>query len=118
MPHQNEKWVPLADAAQRMYDELEGTDWRMTADKEPTTEARLNYMAMALAHHAPIEGRPPPSSSYKHIAPKEFDAGLIKGSGKYFQRHYESYLTFVDMRVREEDLLDALERMKAGKHKT
>ena len=106
------KWLTLPDAAQLMYDALQGTPWRAAADNEPTPEARLDYLATYLVKNTPIEGRSPPSSSHKRIPPGEFAAGVIKGGGRYFQRHYESYLTFVDMRVSDEDLQDTLERMK------
>ena len=108
------EWIPLSEAAQRLYDELDGTPWRTAADKEETVQARLDYMAIQLARYAPIEGRSPSSRSYRHIQPDEFNAGVIKSGGKYFQRDYESYLTFADMRVREDHLRDALQRMKAG----
>jgi len=108
----DEPWIPLAAAAQIMYDELAGTAWRAMADREASTEGRLNYMAACLVRNVPIEGRAPPSSTHKSIPSGDFDDGIIKGGGKYFQRYYESYLTFLDMRVRAEDLLDALERMK------
>jgi hypothetical protein len=111
--HQNVEWIPLPEAAQLMYDELDGTHWRREADGEPTLDARLDYMAIHLVRNAPIEGRSPSSSSYKPIASSEFNAGAFKSGGKYFQRDYESYLTFVDMRVRAGDLRDALQRMKA-----
>jgi hypothetical protein len=110
----NEKWISLTDASKIMYDELEGTVWRTMADKEATPEARLNYLAAHLARNAPIEGRSPPSRTYKPIASGDFDAGIIKGGGKYFQREYESYLTFLDMRIKEADLREALKRMKGG----
>ena len=111
--YQNVEWIPLSEAAQLMYDELDGTVWRTAADREPTHDARLDYMATHLVHNAPCEGRSPPSTSYQPVPAGEFKAGVIKGGGKYFQRYYESYLTFVDMRVRKEDLRDALKRMKA-----
>ena len=107
------KWLSLPDAAQVMYDELQGTRWRAEADGEATPEARLDYLATYLVKNTPIEGRSPPSSSHKRIPAGEFSSGVIKGGGRYFQRHYESYLTFVDMRVSEEDLRDTLERMRA-----
>jgi hypothetical protein len=111
---QNEKWISLTDASKIMYDELEGTVWRAMADKEATQEDRLNYLAAHLARNAPIEGRSPPSRGYKPIASGDFDAGIIKGGGKYFQREYESYLTFLDMRIKETDLREALKKMKGG----
>ena len=110
--HQEGQWIPLAAASQILYDELDGTMWRAMADRETTPEARLNYMASCLVRDVPIEGRTPPSSRYRNIPPVAFDAGIIKGGGKYFQRYYESYLTFLDMRVRGEDLREALQRMK------
>ena len=112
--YQSVEWIPLAEAAQLMYDELDGTVWRGAADWEPTREARLDYMATHLVQNAPIEGRSPPASSYQPVPARDFKAGVVKGGGKYFQRHYESYLTFVDMRVKKEDLREALKRLKAG----
>jgi len=111
---QNERWIPLTDASKIMYDELEGTVWRTMADKETTQEDRLNYMAAHLVRTAPIEGRSPPSRTYKRIASGDFNAGIIKGGGKYFQREYESYLTYLDMRIREADLRETLKKMKGG----
>ncbi len=113
--YQNEKWIPLREAAQILYNELDGTHWRTAADREDTPEARLDYMALHLVHNAPIDGRSPPSNAYKPIPPSEFDTGIFKGGGKYFQRYYESYLTYLDMRIRAEDLRDAVKKMKAGK---
>ena len=112
--YQNEKWIPLREAAQILYNELDGTHWRTAADREDTPEARLDYMALHLLQNAPIDGRSPPSNTYKPIPPGEFDAGLFKGGGKYFQRYYESYLTYLDMRIRAEDLRDAVKKMKAS----
>lgn len=111
---QSVKWITLPDAAQRMYDELQGTRWRTEADGEATPEARLDYLATYLVRNTPVEGRHPPSSTHKPIPRADFNAGVIKGGGRYFQRHYESFLTFVDMRVNEEDLRDTIESMKAG----
>jgi hypothetical protein len=113
--YQNGKWIPLREAAQILYNELDGTHWRTAADREDSPEARLDYMALHLVHNAPIDGRSPPSNTYKPIPPSEFDTGLFKGGGKYFQRYYESYLTYLDMRVRAEDLRDAVQKMKAAK---
>ena len=50
----------------------------------------------------------------KHIPQDEFRNGVFKNGGKSFQRHGESDDVFVDMVVREEDLRDALKRMKLG----
>jgi hypothetical protein len=113
--YQNGKWIPLREAAQILYDELDGTQWRMAAETEDTPEARLDYMALHLVHNAPIDGRSPPSSAYKTIPEREFDSGVFKGGGKYFQRYYDSYLTYLDMRVRAEDLRDAVKKLRAGK---
>jgi hypothetical protein len=111
--YQNEIWIPLAAASRIMYDELDGTMWRTMADRETSTDDRLNYMAGCLVQNAPIEGRPPPSSTHRSIPSGAFESGIFKGGGKYFQRYYESYLTYLDMRVKVADLRDALERMKA-----
>ena len=111
----NVNWISLPEAAQRLYDALDGTPVRGEADKEPTAEARLDYMANRLVQVAPIEGRSPPSSTHRALTPKEFGAGVIKGGGKYFQRDYESYLTFIDMRVAEDDLQRALDALKAAR---
>ncbi len=111
--YQNETWISLAAASRIMYDELDGTMWRTMADRETSTEDRLNYMAGWLVRNVPIEGRSPPSSTHRSIPSGAFESGIFKGGGRYFQRYYESYLTFLDMRVRVEDLRDALERMKA-----
>ena len=113
--YQNEERIPLSEAAQILYNELEGTQWRTAADREDTAEARLDYMALHLVHNAPIDGRTPPSSVYKNIPESEFDSGVFKSGGKYFQRYYDSYLTYLDMRVRAEDLRDAVRKLRAAK---
>ena len=112
--YQNEKWIPLTEASRIMYDALDGTAWRTMADQETTPVERLNFMAGCLIRHAPIDGRSPPSTTHKRIPSGDFDAGIIKGGGQYFQRHYESFLTFLDMRIKEADLQGAIVRMKAG----
>ena len=112
--YQNGKWIALREAAQILYNELDGTHWRTAADREDTPEARLDYMTLHLVHNAPIEGRSPSSNAYKPIPPSEFDAGVFKGGGNYFQRYYESYLTYRNMRIRAEDLRDVVKKMKAS----
>src|SRR5262245_34850692 len=93
--YQSAQWIPLAEAAQLMYEELDGTVWRTAADREPGHDAQLDYLATHLVRNAPVEGRSPPTSTYKAVPAGDFQSGVIKGGGKYFQRHYESYLTFV-----------------------
>ncbi|HKA45277.1 MAG TPA: hypothetical protein VKF40_25045 [Burkholderiales bacterium] len=111
--HHNEKWIPLDEASRIMYDELAGTKWRAMADKEATLEERLNYLAAHLVRNAPIEGRSPPSMEHRPIPSGDFESGIVKGGGRYFQRDYQSYLTFLDLRIKEADLQDALKKMKA-----
>ena len=113
--YQNGVRIPLREAAQMLYDELDGSQWRTAADREDTPEARLDYMALHLVHNAPIEGRSPSSGTYKSIPESEFDSGVFKGGAQYFQRYYDSYLTYLDMSVRAEDLRDAVRKLRAGK---
>ena len=112
--YHDEKLIPLPDAAQIAYDELDGTLWREQADRWPKPEERLDFMATYIANNAPVIGCSPPSRVRKHIPQDEFRSGVFKNGGASFQRHYESHDAFNDMAVREEDFRDALKRMKAG----
>src|SRR5262245_37780828 len=84
----NGERITLREAAQILYDELDGTQWRTAADREDTAEARLDYIALHLVHHAPVDGRSPSSSAFKQIPEDEFDSGVFKGGAKHFQRYY------------------------------
>lgn len=112
--YRDEKLISLPDAAQIAYDELDGTLWREQADRWPKPEERLDFMATYIVHNAPVQGCSPPSRVRKHISQDEFRSGVIKNGGKSFQRHHESHDTFTDLALREEDLRDAIKRMKAG----
>lgn len=113
--YRNDKVLSLSEAAQIAYDELDGTMWRMAADKwHGSPEERLDFMATYIIHNAPIEGCSPPSKIRKHIPQDEFKSGVVKGGGRSFQRHYDNQDTYVDLAVREEDFRDALKRMRLG----
>jgi len=117
-PHdavRRQELISLPDAAQIAYDELDGTDWRLAADNwHSKPEERLDFMATYISYNVPISGCSPPGKVRKQIPQDEFRSGAFLGGGRAFRRQSDNFDTYTDMVVREEDLRDALEKMKTS----
>lgn len=105
--------MPLPEAARRAYEKLDGTLWREAADKfEKSSEGRLKYMAIGIAHEIPIFGKRPPSTKYGEIDKSLFSPNNIQDGANTISAHFLSQgIEFVDLAINKSDLRIAIRRM-------
>jgi hypothetical protein len=111
-PDPNDRFIPLREAAQRAYDEADGSTFRLgRGAKSP--EERLAIMATYLANNAVIFGVKPPAEEMLHIPLKEFSQGTFKNGGESFRRLTDPEDTYVRLCILEKHLRAAIRRMCA-----
>jgi hypothetical protein len=111
----DDDFVPMPEAAARAYGELRaiGSSWANAADSFAQRGVRENiYFAGALGGEVPIYGKHPPSRIYEVIDSDEFKRGVFADDGATFHYHGEKNPQYVEIAVKNSDLISAIEKMK------
>jgi len=115
-----DRLIPMPEAATQAYTKLRHTTEAQFLDGfGETPENKLIHYATALASKIPVFGRCLPSMEHDEIRRGEFKKGTLeKGTfsakGAEFRRHDDKEARWVDLEVRESDLLRAIEQMRNG----
>jgi hypothetical protein len=110
------KPIPLPEAAREAYDKMQGTLWRLAADKwHGNPSERLDFFASYLAQHAQLLGCAPPSKMLLPIPAEELRSGTFRNGGDVFRKHLESTDTYVGMAIARSEFKKALKRMHDAK---
>ncbi len=117
---QPDKFVPMNEAATIAYTRLRRTfEARFLDGFGETPESKLIHYASALASKIPVFGRCLPSMEHDEIGKGEFKKGTLENGtfsagGAEFRRRTDREARWVDLRVRESDLLRAIDEMEKG----
>ncbi len=110
-----EKFIPLPEAATTAYTKPRQTmEARFLDGFGETPENKLVHYASALASKIPVFGRCLPSMEHDEIWKGEFENGKFGARGAEFRRQNDKEARWADLRVRESDLLRAIDEMKKG----
>lgn len=120
-------FVDMTEATTRIYEQLRAHEslWTEVAERfagsglgKTREEGVRLYIATALTtQKVPLYGKRPPSRLYELIDPDEFKRGRFSDNGATFIRHSEKSPVYVDIAVRSDDLVNAIDIMKTDSSK-
>lgn len=110
------KYIPMREAATRLYEAGRKHESRFVyfADRLPTEDARLGWLATYIARRAQVLGKRPPS---RDLEPFSLTSGTFRDFGEQFWISYAKEPTYVDVHVDKvgfDDLLLKVPTLKVG----
>src|SRR5260370_32513892 len=108
--------ISLRDASRKLYEELEGTDYRREYDRDPnaTEDDILDRVAAHFLDGATLEARRPLSTKWERLAPAQQEKLMSRGGATGLGSLEGDDIAFTEPRLRRKDFRRGLREVKNG----